>query len=115
MCREELNKDVLNLSDELYLTEKNDEYLSKYGKLHSALQLARNCNSHLMQVIIELERNAVTNSQYHIQKEIELNPVSGVWRTKFWKKMSVKPFPSQELMVRSLMMSPHEKTKFCNY
>ena len=55
--------DVLpKLSD---LTEKIKGLLSKHEKVYSELQISKNCNSHLFQRIIQLERNAITNSQYH--------------------------------------------------
>ena len=39
------------------------------------MQQCKSYNSHLLTKIIQLERNAVTNSQYSIQETIELNPV----------------------------------------
>ena len=65
MSREQLTKELLNLSDisiELSnLTEKFHESVSKFDKLHPELQLPRNYTSHLMQQVIGLEKNAVTN------------------------------------------------------
>ena len=39
------------------------------------MQISRNCNSHLLQRIIQLERNAVANSHYHRRETTEINPV----------------------------------------
>ena len=36
---------------------------------------SRNCNNHLLQRIIQLEKNAVTNSYYHRREMLEMNPV----------------------------------------
>ena len=57
------------------LTEKFNDFVSKHDKIYSELQISRNCNNHLLQRIIQLERNAVTNSQYHRRETIEINPV----------------------------------------
>ena len=39
------------------------------------MQQCKSYNSHLLTRIIQLERNAVTNSQYSRRETIELNPV----------------------------------------
>ena len=71
MCREKLVEELLNLLDVstklANLTNKFDEFVSKNDKLHSELQLTRNCYSHILRRIVQLERN-VTKSQYHIRK-----------------------------------------------
>ena len=48
-------------------------FLWKHEKAYSELQISRNCNFHLLQRIIQLEMNAVTNSQYHRRETIEIN------------------------------------------
>ena len=57
------------------LSEKFNEFTSKYDKVYSELQQCKSFNSHLLTRIIQLERNAVTNSQYSRRETIELNPV----------------------------------------
>ena len=57
------------------LSEKFNEFTSKYDKVYSELQQCKSFNSHLLNRIIELERNAVTNSQYSRRETIEVNPV----------------------------------------
>ena len=57
------------------LSEKFNEFASKYDKVYSELQQCKSFNSHLLNRIIELERNAVTNSQYSRRETIEVNPV----------------------------------------
>ena len=75
MSREELLK-LSDVSSKLSeLTEKFNNFVSKHDKVYSELQISRNCNNHLLQRIIQLERNAVTNSQYHRRETIETNPV----------------------------------------
>ena len=44
------------------LEEKFHDFLSKYDKVNSELQQCKKFNSHLLTRIIQLERNAVTNS-----------------------------------------------------
>ena len=52
-----------------------DTFAAKHEELKSDLLLTRNCNILLHQRIIQLERNAVNNSQYHWRESLELNPV----------------------------------------
>ena len=49
--------------------------MSKYDNVNSELQQCKKFNSHLLTRIIQLECNAVTNSQYSRRETIELNPV----------------------------------------
>ena len=78
MSRDELIEELLKLLDVSSklseLTEKFDDFVSKHDKVYSELQISRNCNNHLLQRIIQLETNAVTNSQYHRKETIEINP-----------------------------------------
>ena len=46
-----------------------------YDKVYSELQQCKSFNSHLLTRIIQLERNAVTNSQYSRRETTELNPL----------------------------------------
>ena len=57
------------------LSDRFNEFTSKYDKVYSELQQCKSYNSHLLTRIIQLERNAVTNSQYSRRETIELNPV----------------------------------------
>ena len=54
---------------------KVNNFVSKHEKVYSELQISRNCNNHLLQRIIQLERNVIANSQYHRRETIEINPV----------------------------------------
>ena len=51
-----------------------DTFAAKHEELKSDLLLTRNFNILLHQRIIQLERNAVNNSQYHWRESLELNP-----------------------------------------
>ena len=56
------------------LTKRFDEYSDKYESLHSELKITQNCNSLLPERVCRLERNAVSNSQYHRRETLEINP-----------------------------------------
>ena len=57
------------------MSERFNEFTSKYDKVYSELQQCKSFNSHLLTRIIQLERNAVTNSQYSRRETTEFNPV----------------------------------------
>ena len=57
------------------LSERFNEFTSKYDKVYSELQQCKSFNYHLLTRTIQLKRNAVTNSQYSRIETIELNPV----------------------------------------
>ena len=79
MSRDKLVEELLKLLDVSTklseLTEKFNDFVSKHDKIYSELQISRNCNNHLLQRIIQLEMNAMTNSQYHRKETTEINPV----------------------------------------
>ena len=73
MSKEELIQELNNINSSsvndinMKLTDLSDrfnEFLSKYDKVYSELQQCKSYNSHLLTRIIQLEVNAVTNSQY---------------------------------------------------
>ena len=58
------------------LSEKWNEFTSRYDQVYSELQQCKKSfNSHLLNRIIQLEHNTVTNSQYSRRETIEVNPV----------------------------------------
>ena len=74
---QELTKSFVNdinakLTD---LSDRFNKFTSKYDKVYSELQQCKSYNFHLLTRIIQLERNAVTNSQYSRRETIELNRV----------------------------------------
>ena len=79
ISRDELVEELPILSDVSSklseLIEKFNDFVSKHDKVYSELQISGNCSNHLLQRIIQLEKNAVTNSQYHRREAFEVNPV----------------------------------------
>ena len=54
------------------LGEKFNDFLSKYDKVNYELQQCKKFNSHLLTRIIQLEHNAVANSQYSRREKIRV-------------------------------------------
>ena len=52
-----------------------DHFLRQYEILNSELTVSKNCNRLLTERIAQLERNAVSNAQYHRRETLEINPV----------------------------------------
>ena len=84
MCKEELIQELTDINSSFVnninvkltdLSERFNKFTSKYDKVHSELQQCKSFNSHLLTRFIQLECNAVTNSQYSRRETIELNPV----------------------------------------
>ena len=79
LSREELIEEQIkwsNIADQLkVLTDRFDDFASKYDKLQSELVISRNCNSLLVNRIINLERSALSNAQYIRKEMLEINPV----------------------------------------
>ena len=84
MSKEELIEELNNINSSFVndinakltgLSDKLNEFTCKYDKVLSELQQCKSFNSHLLSRIIQLERNAVTNSHYSIRETIEVNPV----------------------------------------
>ena len=57
------------------LLEKFNEFVLKYDNVNSELKQCKTFNSHLMSRTIQLECNALPNSQHRRRETIELNPV----------------------------------------
>ena len=57
------------------LTSRFDDFLRRYEILNSELTVSKNCNRLLTERIVQLERNAVSNAQYHHRESQEINPV----------------------------------------
>ena len=78
LSREELIKLVKlsDITDRLKeLTDKFNNFSRKYKELKSDLVVTKKCNSLLHSRIVQLEKNAVSNAQYHRRETLELNPV----------------------------------------
>ena len=57
------------------LTSRFDDFLRRYEVLSSELTISKNCNRLLGERIVQLERNAANNAQYHRRESLEINPV----------------------------------------
>ena len=84
MSKEELIQELTDINSSFVnninakltdLSERFNEFTSKYDKVCSELQQCKSFNSYLLTRIIQLECNAVTNCQYSRRETIELNPV----------------------------------------
>ena len=84
MSKEELIQELTNINSSFVndinakltdLSDRFNEFTSKYDKVYSELQQCKSYNSLLLTSLIQLECNAVTNSQYSSQETTELNPV----------------------------------------
>ena len=84
MSKEELIQELTNINSSFVndinakltdLSDRLNEFTTKYDRVYSELQQCKSYNSHLLTRIVQLERNAVTNSQYSRQETIELKPV----------------------------------------
>ena len=84
MSKEELIQELTNINSSFVndinaklsdLSNRFNEFTSKYDKVFSELQQCKSYNSHLLTRLIQLKRNVVTNSQYSRQEKIKLNPV----------------------------------------
>ena len=52
-----------------------DDFTRRFEIPSSELAVSKNCNRLLSERIIQLERSAVNNAQYHRRESIEINPV----------------------------------------
>ena len=57
------------------LTNRFDDFLRRFEVVSSDLAITKNCNRLLTERVVQLERNAVTNAQYHRRELVEVNPV----------------------------------------
>ena len=56
-------------------TTRFDDFTRRFEILSSELAVSKHCNRLLSERIVQLERNAVNNAQYHQGESIEINPV----------------------------------------
>ena len=79
LSKEELIDELISVEDispKLSdLTSRFDDFLRRYEVLSSELTISKNCNRLLGERILQLERNAVNNAQYHRRESLEINPV----------------------------------------
>ena len=79
LSKEELIEELISVEDisskPSDLTSHFHDFLRWYEILNSELTVSKNCNSLLAERIVQLERNAVSNAQYHRCESLEINPV----------------------------------------
>ena len=79
LSKEELIDELISVEDISSklsdLTSRFDDFLRQYEILSSELTVSKNCNRLLSERIVQLERNAVNNAQYHRCESLEINPV----------------------------------------
>ena len=79
LSKEELIEELITVDDITSkisdLTNRFDDFLRRFEVVSSDLAITRNCNRLLTEKVVHLERNAVTNAQYHRQELVEVNPI----------------------------------------
>ena len=97
MLKEELIEQLVSHDDIAAklseLTKRFDEFSDKYEALHSELKITQNCNSLLLERVYQLERNAVSNLQYHRRETLKINPVPSAIQDMFWKRQCARLCP----------------------
>ena len=107
MSKEELIEQLVSHDDIAAklseLTKRFDEFSDKYEALHSELKITQNCNSLLLERVYQLERNAVSNSQYHKRETLGVNPVPSTIQDTVLEETVC-----QALSLTGINMSPDE-------
>ena len=79
LSKDELIDELMSIEDIssklVNLTTRFDDFTRRFEILSSELAVSKNCNRLPSERIIQLERNAVSNAQYHRRESIEINPV----------------------------------------
>ena len=102
MSKEELIQELTNINSSFVndinakltdLSDRFNEFTSKYDKVYSELQQCKSYNSHLLTRVIQLEHNAVTNSHCSRRETIELNSVPAEIHEYVLEDSISKPLP----------------------
>ena len=78
LSKEELIEELITVGDISKLSDLSNwfnDFLRRFEVVSSDLAIARNCNKLLTERVVQLERNAVTNAQYHRRESVKVNPV----------------------------------------
>ena len=79
LSKEELIEELITVNDILSklsdLSNQFNDFLRRLEIVSSELANVRNCNKLLNKRVVQLERDAVTNAQYHWQELVKVNPV----------------------------------------
>ena len=80
LSKEELIDELITVDDissELSdLSNQFNDFLSRFEVASSDLVIARDCNRLFTKRVVEFQRNAVTNAEYHRRESVEVNPVA---------------------------------------
>ena len=79
LSKEELTDELISVED-IYskvsdLTSCFGDFVRRYEILNSELTVSKNCNRLLTERIAQLERNVISNAQYHRRESLEINLV----------------------------------------
>ena len=80
------------------LTTRFDDFSRRFEILSSELAVSKNCNRLLSERIIQLEKNAINNAQYHRRESVEVSPVSA----------SVSDKELEDTICKALSLTGHE-------
>ena len=79
LSKEELIEELISVDDVSsklsHLSNRLNKFLRRLEVVSSDLAIKRNYNRFLTKRVIQLERNEVTNAQYHRRESVEVNPV----------------------------------------
>ena len=79
LSKEELIEELITVDDITSkisdLANRFNDFLRRFEVVSSELAISRNCNRLLTERVVQLERNAVTNAQYHRRELVKVNPV----------------------------------------
>ena len=79
LSKEELIEELITVDDitsNIFdLTNRFDDFLRRFEVASSDLAITKNCNRLLTASFVQVERNALTNAQYHGRESVEVNPV----------------------------------------
>ena len=79
LSKEELINELLTVNsiheNLVNLTSRFGEFLEKYARVESELEVSKNCMKLLSKQIETLQENALAFLQYHRREMIEINPV----------------------------------------
>ena len=77
LSEEELTEELITVDDITSkisdLTNGFDDFLRRFEVVSSELAITRNCDRLLTEKVVQLEKNAVTNAQYHRRESVEVN------------------------------------------
>ena len=78
LSKEELIEELINVDDITSkisdLKNRIDDFLRRFEVFSSELAITKNCNRLITETVVQLERNAVTNAQYHQRESVEVSP-----------------------------------------